>query len=105
MSTRLAVLQGRVVRTAEYVEDYLQFHFQLGSSLSIFNRASLSGPAAEDLDTIKGKRLVSVEESKEEAILRFEDGSSVQVDLRDDAFNGPEAMTLHEPGEPIVVWR
>ena len=104
MRSRLAVLEGRAVRTAAYVEDYFQLHFELGSSLSIFNTMSLAGPVAEDLEAIMTRRLVSAEESKEKAILRFEDGSVVEVDLREGAFKGPEAMTLHVPGESIVVW-
>ena len=104
MKSRLTTLQGRAVRIALHVEDYLQVHFELGASLSIFNAVSLTGPVAEELEAINGKRLLGVEESDEKATLRFEDGSAIEVDLRDEAFNGPEAMTLHLPGEPIVVW-
>jgi hypothetical protein len=86
------------------VEDYLQIHFELGPSLSIFNTVALTGPVAEDLAAINGKRLLIADESAEKATLRFEDESVIEVDLRDEAFNGPEAMTLHLPGEPIVVW-
>lgn len=104
MKSRLTTLRGRAVRTALQVEDYLQVHFELGCSLSIFNTMSLDGPVADDLGALFGKRLVDVDESSERAILRFEDGNTIEVDLRDEAFNGPEAMTLHIPGEPTVVW-
>jgi len=104
MRSRLSVLQGRAIRRALRVEDYLQLHFELGAGLNIFNVVSLTGPVAEDLDAIQGKRLSSAEESDDKAILRFEDGSVVEIDLREEAFNGPEAMELRIPGEPIVVW-
>jgi len=104
MTSPLSVLQGRVVRSAVCLEGYFQLHFDLGTSLSIFNTLSLAGPVAGGLDAIQGKRLLSVEESEEEVTLQFEDGSLVEVDLREEAFNGPEAMALHVPGEPTVVW-
>jgi hypothetical protein len=104
MICRLDVLQDRVVRSAAHVEDYFQLRFELGSALSIYNKMSLAGPVAEDLDAIQGKRLLIAEEYEEAVVLRFDDGSVLEVDLRDEAFNGPEAMALHVPGEPIVVW-
>ena len=42
--------------------------------------------------------------SEEAACLRFDDGSAIEIDLRDEAFEGPEAIVLDQPGESIVVW-
>jgi hypothetical protein len=86
------------------VERGLHLHFDDGSSLSIFNAASWSGPARVDLSSVDGRRVTEALDLEEGAQLVFDDGSVLEVDLRDSAFVEAEAMVLHIPGEPIVVW-
>ena len=100
----LRILENRVVQSAIYVEDYFQLHFGPGAVLTINNPINLTGPVAESLSSIRGLRISSIEESDEKAILRFGDGSSIDVDLRDEAYQGPEAMVLDVPGIPTLVW-
>ena len=104
MPPQLKVLEGKAVSRAIYVHDYFQLHFEQGEMLNINNNFTLSGPMVEDVAAVEGKRLLSATETKQAAILRFEDGSIVEVDLRNDAFNAPEAMELNVHGHPTVIW-
>jgi hypothetical protein len=56
------------------------------------------------LGQLSGLFLTSVTENEEEAVLEFEDGTAIKVDLRSEAYHCPEAMVLHREGQPIVVW-
>jgi hypothetical protein len=66
-----------------------------------------SGPERESKQQstgLTGRRLLGVEARPDAVELIFDDGWSVEVDIRDEAYTGPEAMNLHRPGKPIVVW-
>lgn len=56
------------------------------------------------LAALVGHRLVAIDTSPETAELKFSDEARLTVDLRDDAFAGPEAMQLYGPNNVIVVW-
>lgn len=103
MRPGLSGLVGRAVQ-AVVAEEGLHLEFDDGSSLSIFNAVSWSGPAGAELSSIKERRVTETEEREESAQLVFDDGSVLTVDLRDSAFADPEAMVLRIPGGPIVVW-
>lgn len=103
MKLGLSGLAGRVVRTV-VAEHGLHLHFDDGTSLSVFNAASWSGPSGEKLSSINGRRVTEAQELEEDAQLAFDDGSVLEIDLRDSSFIDAEAMILRIPGAPIVVW-
>jgi hypothetical protein len=103
MSPKLDDIKGRVVQTS-VAEDGLHLGFVDGSSLSIFNSVSWAGPASTQLSAINGRCVTEAREQGESARLVFDDGSILQVDLRNSAYTGPEAMVLRIAGQPIVVW-
>lgn len=105
MTSRLAPLEGQVVSTAAEVEDYLQLHFRDGACLNIFNPFSLSGALSTAVEALAERSLTTVTERAESVTLRFDDGSTIVVDMRDEAYRGPEALELRVPGKSIVVWR
>lgn len=105
MRSRLGSLEGRIVAAASEVEDYMQVRFQDGTWLNIFNPVSLSGAACADVKALVDRRLTTATESAESVTLRFDDGSVMVVDMRDEAYRCPEALELSVPGEAIVVWR
>ncbi len=72
--------------------------------MSVFNACTVSGLSEDRIEELAGASVERISESKEAAQIRFTEGRVVHVDLRDEAFNGPEAMVLTVPGEPTVVW-
>ena len=83
------------------VQDYAQVIFE-NAGLTIYNDYTVSGNRS--LGQLSGLFLTSVTENEEEAVLEFEDGTAIKVDLRSEAYHCPEAMVLHREGQPIVVW-
>jgi hypothetical protein len=99
----LACLLGQVVTDAATIHDYVQLAFGTGMGLSIFNDFEIS-PEPLRLADLVGLRVSAVLSSADEEVIRFENGRSLRVDLRDQAFRGPEAMNLYQAGRPPVVW-
>jgi hypothetical protein len=102
-------LIGLRLTSHEPVEDYVQLSFEEGAAiLSIYNRYEVRGPEPElgqGLGNMMGRRLIGVATGPDFVEFTFEQGSSVVVDLRDDAYTGPEAMHLLRSGRATVVWR
>jgi hypothetical protein len=71
--------------------------------LNIYNTVDITPPEKVVNDFI-GLRVVDVCETNEAAILFFESGFKITVDLRDEAYSDPEAMYLAGPENFWVVW-
>ena len=102
MTSQLDVLVGMVVTDALQVYDYVQLLFEQDISLNIYNALRLCH--GDDLRVLNGATLLTVEETPEKLIFSFSNGTRLAIDLCDDAYNGPEALELHIPGQPTVVW-
>lgn len=73
--------------------------------LSIVNPVHVTGiDGPLELSSLKGKMVNRVEENEHTALIGFNDGLQLVIDLRDESFVGPEAMVLHGPADLIVVW-
>ena len=102
MTSQLDVLVGTVVTEALRVHDYVQLLFEKDISLNIYNAWRLFND--DDLRTLNGATLLKVEEKPETLIFFFSHGQRLDIDLGDDAYNGPEALELNVPGQPTMVW-
>ena len=71
-------------------------------ALTILNHFKLKG--IQDLHQSKGLRVLHVVESKDEVIIELQNLIEIVVNLRDEAYYGPEALILEGPGDLIVVW-
>lgn len=79
-------------------------NFENGISLSVYNNYVLLGGALSDEKLLVGKTVTSVDESEHVITINFENSMAIRVDMRDEAYIGPEAIQLRVPGEPIVIW-
>ena len=102
MTSQLDALVGMVVTGALKVYDYVQLFFEKDISVNIYNALRLFN--GEELRALKGATLLQVEEKPEKLIFYFSNGQRLDIDLCDDAYNGPEALELNIPGQPTVVW-
>ena len=103
MEARLRRLEGQTVTDAVELHDYAQLYFGPNTILSVYNRHSCS-PEGVSIADLKGSMVTRVHESKDSVVLEFLPRGDLYVDLRQEAYLGPEAMTLHVKGEPVVVW-
>ena len=102
MKSKLDILVGIAVTDALKVRDYVQLLFERDIVLTIYNEFKLLNN--HDVSSLSGAKLVKVEEKPEAVILYFSNGTRLHIDLRDEAYNGPEALELRVPGQPTVVW-
>lgn len=103
MDSHLQQLVGREV-TSVLSDGSLHLRFDDGSVLAIFNSRSWTGRTGSEGSWPPGCRCLEVAVSPSDATLRFDDGATLTIDLRDNAFSGPEAMVFSVPDGPIVVW-
>lgn len=99
----LLEIEGRIVSNATLVHDYAQIAFGADFGLSIYNDFSISPDIFKIFD-LDGRRLNTVSQQKESINLIFSEGLELKIDMRDCAFNGPEALQLNIRGEPTVIW-
>jgi hypothetical protein len=100
--TRFDVLAGMMVYEACYVHNYVQLGFDPDHGLTINNKFELVG--AEHIGHLVGKRLKSFSSISDRIVLEFEGQAQLIIDLRENAWRGPEALELHGPNNLIVVW-
>jgi len=102
MKSKLDILESVTVTDALKVHDYVQLLFEQDIVLNIYNEFKLSNN--HDVSSLNGIKVLKVEEKPEAVILYFSNGTRLDIDLRDEAYNGPEALELCVPGQPTVVW-
>lgn len=72
-------------------------------SLTISNPISLFGQI-NDLKELIGRKIINVIDDDEQATFYIDENIHLQVNLRQEFYVGPEAMSLHGPDNLIVVW-
>ena len=102
MSNPLEQLIGQRVTKSIIGHDYAQVAFGASTILTITNAHTITG--GKTLAELEGLALAGVFQDADEVVLTFEDGTTLNVNLRPDAYRGPEAMVLHRKGQAIVVW-
>ncbi|WP_024619651.1 hypothetical protein [Pseudomonas kilonensis] len=100
MSILECLCESDVLRTV-CESEYLQIYFSRGEILNIYNSYSLAGAS---LGSLVGNKLRSVTEDSEVIELKFDDLAALTIDMKPEAFNGPEAMQLLRNGEATVIW-
>ncbi|MGD0959772.1 MAG: hypothetical protein ABSB19_08200 [Methylomonas sp.] len=104
MDTKLSDIRRLKVVDISIVPGDAGIRFEKGISLAIYNNFEINGLKKSDANNLIGIMLTDVYEDKNTIILNFENDVSLQIDLRDEAYTGPEALELWVPGKPIVVW-
>ena len=102
MSNPLEQLIGQRVIALGIVHDYTQVTFGNAATLTINNEFTITDD--KSLTELTGLALTGASQSADEVVLTFQDGTTLNVNLKPDAYRGPEAMVLHQEGQPIVVW-
>ncbi len=72
-------------------------------SLTISNPISLFGQV-KGLNELIGRKIINVIDDDEQATFYTDENFHFQVNLRQEFYVGPEAMSLHGPDNLIVAW-
>ena len=78
--------------------------FEDGATLAIYNAFQVSGFSPGTSKKLIGKSIKAISEDESKIVLTFEGQKSITIDMRDEAYWGPEAIQLCRPDQPIVVW-
>lgn len=103
-NSKLSIILGLKVTDALLSESDAGISFEGEISLVIYNRYELEGFSSNDAQWLVGKMVTHVDEATDTTTIRFENDLVLRIDMRDEAYTGPEAMQLLVPGEPTVVW-
>ncbi|SKA36731.1 hypothetical protein SAMN02745126_05830 [Enhydrobacter aerosaccus] len=101
--SHLHELKGRIVSEASTLHDHMQIVFDSDVSLSIDTGVRIVPPSVLVGD-LAGRVVDSVEESRDEIKILFIDGVCIEIDMRPQAWRGPEALVLQRKGRPELVW-
>jgi len=84
---------------------YSQLYFD-NYTLLIYNNYKIicNNNQAIKIDELVNSRVLRTNEEKDFVELIFDNNCKLIVDLRDDAYNGPDAMCLKGPNDLFVVW-
>lgn len=97
----LEALCGMSVAASTLVVGDAGIEFDNGASLAIYNGFDVEALGSEGC---VGKRVCAAYEFEDRIEIHFDGGGVIKIDMRDAAYNGPEALQLRIPGRPIVIW-
>lgn len=102
--SKLSGLCGLKIADAVLTESEVGIGFENGVSLAIYNSYELDGFVLTDAQRLIGNIVTHVDEGADTTTIRFENNWALRVNMRDEAYTGPEAMQLRVPGKPTVIW-
>jgi len=111
----LKILEGSQLSSVEFVQDYVQLHFD-GPKLTAIThpRVHVMNQSFEwgkqeyrnALCERIGKLVSHASTIQEQEIkIEFEDGASISISLNPDDFRAAEAAVFDNPPNPTVVWQ
>jgi hypothetical protein len=101
--SKLSVINGLKITNSILAEGDTGISFENEIRLAIYNRFELIG-FASGKELLNGNIVIDVIEARDFITIRFEDNRALRIDMRDEAYTGPEAIQLCVPGEAIVIW-
>ena len=103
MNSPLQEIRGLTITTVKQIRDYVQIHFAETVGISIYTRMAIN-PSLSEISELTGKTVIEVLERKDEIVLIFLDDLTLKIDMRAEAYHGPEALELNRRGHPPVIW-
>jgi len=91
------------IQSSQKVNEDIDLHLQMlfdEYTINIYNRHSFDESNLEDF---KNQVLSNVDETDSEVIFHF-GSKSIRVDMTDQGYTGPEALSLYGPNNLIAVW-
>jgi hypothetical protein len=82
---------------------YTQVIFE-NYTLNIYNDHELVSEKNHSLLNIVGEKVIGIQELDKEANIKLENDDILKINLKDEAYNDPEAMSLNGPDNLCIVW-
>ncbi|MCY1304693.1 hypothetical protein D9M70_544560 [compost metagenome] len=100
----LQTISSLKVSEATFTTGAAEISFENGATLVIYNRFTLTGISPAEAKSLIGKTVSHIDDSPQAISIEFEKRIIIKIDMRDNAYTGPEAMELSVPGEPVAIW-
>ncbi len=99
-------LEGLRVSKTISVQDYHQVYFDNESILTIYNIFSVvNNHSSSNIKVLEGLKVNSILVVEDDHIeFEFDNNVRLNIKIDEESFVGPEALELHIPNEPIMVW-
>jgi hypothetical protein len=94
-------LVGLIVEGISKSHDYLQLFLDDGTVITIYNNYTFNKTSKEIFEKNK---IISINETKDKIEFTIENTGDIIVSLKDDDYNGPEAIELSKKNQPTIVW-
>jgi hypothetical protein len=101
-STTFAINADKNASNFSKMELVVQIHFE-DFLLNVYNPIKIS-PSYAELKDLIGHRVMKTYESKDKAEIIFESNYKLKINMREEAYFGPEAMCLYGPNNFCAVW-
>jgi len=96
----LSVIKGNAIKEITTADDYLSILFEdVDAGLNVFNNYSIDVGSLQDL---VGKRIEDIFETAESIRIMFNNGTCLQIGMRDCDYNGPESLIYFASGNFYV---
>jgi hypothetical protein len=73
-------------------------------TLFIYNKWTLINAPIKSIESLLGIMVNTITEARQILEFHFDNDSVLQIDLSDNGYVGPEAMSLHGPNHLLIVW-
>lgn len=104
MESKLKIICGLKVVDAAFTDSDAGIIFEKEINLVVYNKYILTGLSLSEASLLIDKIVIDINEDECLITIKFDCDLTMHIDMRDDAYTGPEAMQLRVPGEPIVIW-
>ncbi len=104
MESILQCLISLTVKKIERVHDYLQILFSDGTAINVYSNYRYDRAVHDLSPSIHGEKVVTVSENQDGVTIVFSGGGHLLVGLKDEDYNGPEAIELIRKGKETVIW-
>ncbi|MDA8485650.1 hypothetical protein NNO07_21490 [Pseudomonas resinovorans] len=103
-NSKLEIICGVKISDISLIDNDAGIVFENGCSPSIYNKFTLSGINKRDEKILIGRKITKINEDAQEITMTLEGNFMITINMRDNAYSGPEALQLRIPGNPIVIW-
>jgi hypothetical protein len=103
-NSKLQLICGLKIIDAVFSIGDAGISFENGIGLAIYNNFVLVGLSQIDEKSLIGKCVTDIDEDIAVITIKVGANMAIKIDMRDEAYTGPEAIQLRIPNEPIIVW-
>lgn len=100
MTSKLEIINKKKLEEIHFIEDYTQLYFSNKAILNIYNNFTTS----KNLSDFKNLQVTSIKENDKLISIKFEGNEFILIDMRDEAYNSPEALQLNTPEGQTIIW-